>query len=565
MNLITFPNLLSRPLGVRGAGGLPAPLEFSDDFARADGAIGNDWAGATWAIASAKAVNTPTLGAEGLADGGMENWINPNNLTSWTEAADGAAGNSVNQEATEIHGGTYSAKLLYGNGGSHCYIQQALAGQKVFYHVDYWEKAPATKGVKVVVDTTNSDDPNMYFTGTGSWVNRKRTIRTLAANTALRANKHTTFANGTSIYYDDMSAKPLTTAHLFATRPVYPTADYVLEVTIAAMEIGTMAGIVFGLDNPANPQNYVLIYHNGQTLWVKKVVSGGDFATVGSKVQTFSANDKITIAKQGTSVRVFLNDVAIAATFTISDATIKDNLYAGILGSYSGNQFDNWSETVKAVGGSDSFLAPFFSGATDGAIFAIGDSITAGGTDEVTGLGYPPLLTDLMAIQTHGYWREITPRGGHGGYDMLDIADVIDADLAATSGTATHVLILLGANDVVDTADHWQSFNETTWKAAAQAVIDAVHTKWSGARIYLGKSYRAGTYTTEFDAIAGWIDDLVADNPGVCYAGIDSRTFFTGHQAAAYGGSEPYLLVDDVHPNHAGFVVMAPAWQDEII
>ena len=107
-----------------------------------------------------------------------------------------------------------------------------------------------------------------------------------------------------------------------------------------------------------------------------------------------------------------------------------------------------------------------------------------------------------------------------------------------------------------------------TWAGVAieqellrEVVIDAVHTKWSSAKIYLGKSYRAGTYTTQFETIAGWIDDLVAANPGVVFSGLDSRNFYTGHQSAAYGGSEPYLLVDDVHPNHAGFVVMAAAWQ----
>lgn len=345
--------------GILGGGvSLPAPAEFSDAFARADGAIGNDWTGATWTIATNKAINTPTLGDEALTNGDMETWTSATNAGTWTEYGDG--GNTINQEGTDKHGGSYSARIDYANGGANCWMMQAVAGAKKYYHAEYWDKTPSGKTSRFTCDATNSDDPNMTFTGTGSWAGRKRTIRTTAANQNLRLNRLSTFANGTSLYFDDVTAKILTDAQLPATRPVYATADYLLEVTIAAMEVGTMAGIVFALDNPSNPQNYVLVYHNGQTLWVKKVVSGGDFATVGSKVQAFSANDKITVAKLGTSVKVLLNDVAIAATFTISDATIKDNLYAGIWSTYSGNQFDNWSETVKAEGGDSSFLTPFF-------------------------------------------------------------------------------------------------------------------------------------------------------------------------------------------------------------
>jgi lysophospholipase L1-like esterase len=528
--------------------GLPAPLQFSDAFTRDNGAVGNGWVGALATIASNKMLNSPAIGVdEWFADGGVENWSDPTHLVSWSEYGDG--GNTVDREGTDKVQGNYSAKLTWANGGANCYISCATDLYKRYHHVVFQEKVPIGKGSRLTTDAAGSDDPNMKFIGTGDWVSRVRTIRTTAVNSVMRYNKEGNPDNGTAFFFDAGSARLLTDAELFVTRPAYPTADYVVELTIASLERGTMAGIIIGLDNPSNPQNYVNIFHNGQTLWVKKVVNGGDFSTVGSKVQDFAANDKITIAKQGTSVKVLLNDVAIASTFTISDATIKDNLYVGIIGTYAGNTFSAWSEQVKVVGGDASFLTPFFSGAVDGDVFAIGDSITVGATDEVTGQGYPPLLTAGIAAATKGYWYEITTRAGHGGYDVLDENGVIAADLAATTGTPTYVMILLGANDVVDTADHWASFNETTWKAAYQSIIDAIHAKWSGARIYLCKSYRQGAlYASRFVTLAGWIDDLVAANPGVCYAGIDTRNIFVGNEAT--------LLVDDVHPNHAGFVEM---------
>lgn len=537
-------------MGMMGGGGA-AYTSFLDSFG---GALTGNWNGATWSVADGKVLNTPSLGTEALTDGGAENWTTSTNLTSWSEYGDG--GNSVNQEETDKHGGNYSAKLSFVAGAANCYISQSLAGQKKYYHVDYWEKVPSGKQTRYTIDAKNSDDPNMSFAGTGDWVNRRRTVRTTNANTVLRYNKYNSFANGTAAYFDDASAKILTDSQLALTRPIYATADYLIEATISAMEIGTMAGMVICVDNPANPQNYVVIYHNGQTLWAKKVLSGGDYATIGSKVQTFAAGDRIKVAKLGDQLKVYLNDVAISTAITL-DAALKDNLYAGVWSTYSGNLIDSWSEQVKRVGGSDSFLTPFFSGAVGGAIFAIGDSITAGATDEVTGLGYPPILAELMAASTRGHWREITPRAGHGGYDILDIQNVIDTDLAATSGTPTHVLILLGANDIATA--HWPTFTEATWKADYQYCIDAVHTKWSSAIIYLCKSYRAGNEPnpSRLTTLAGWIDDLVMANPGVCVAGSDLRDIFTGHQSAAYGGAEPYYLVDDVHPNHLGFTLLA--------
>lgn len=185
-------------------------------------------------------------------------------------------------------------------------------------------------------------------------------------------------------------------------------------------------------------------------------------------------------------------------------------------------------------------------------IFPIGDSITVGATDEVTAVGYPLLLCNAASYGTKGFWQESPARYANGGYDILDVQNGIDAALTARSTTPTHVLILIGSNDIADL--HWGLFNETTWKADYQYVIDAIHTKWANAKIYLGKSYRDGDgYIVKLETLAGWIDDLVAANPGVCFAGIDSRTIYTGNEAT--------LLVDDVHPNHAGFIAMADAWK----
>jgi len=53
----------------------------------------------------------PRLGFEKLTDGGLNVWTSGTDLTNWTEAFGGVGGFSVNQEATEVYEGSYSAKI----------------------------------------------------------------------------------------------------------------------------------------------------------------------------------------------------------------------------------------------------------------------------------------------------------------------------------------------------------------------------------------------------------------------------------------------------------------------
>jgi len=184
---------------------------------------------------------------------------------------------------------------------------------------------------------------------------------------------------------------------------------------------------------------------------------------------------------------------------------------------------------------------------SDGYIYPVGDSVTAGGTDETGGGGYPIILTNDLSAETKAYWSEIT-RYAVGGYAVADIKAGIDADLAGKSGTPTDVLILLGTNDV--TAEHGWPIAEATWKADYNYILDAIHTTYNSAKIYLGYCYRSG-YLTELTTLAGWINDMLAERD-YCYAGIDAYALYDGH---------PELLSDGLHPNYAGFVVMAAAWK----
>lgn len=134
------------------------------------------------------------------------------------------------------------------------------------------------------------------------------------------------------------------------------------------------------------------------------------------------------------------------------------------------------------------------------------------------------------------------------GYNVALTQDYIDAQLAAHTGNPDYVLCNLGANDATGTV------NETTWKADYQYIIDAVHTKWPNAKIYLAKAWRRN-YTTNCNTLAGYIDDLVAANPGVCFAGHDERVWMENSDDGAT------MTTEGTHYSPTGVAELLNQWE----
>jgi len=118
--------------------------------------------------------------------------------------------------------------------------------------------------------------------------------------------------------------------------------------------------------------------------------------------------------------------------------------------------------------------------------------------------------------------------------------DAILASMPANPLTGqVRVLTNWGANDftVLPT--------ETAWKANYQMIIDAVRVKWPTALVYLSKPWSRGN-DTNADTLAGWIDDLVAANPGVAFVADDERVWLKGADDGAT------MTTDGVHYSAAG-------------
>jgi hypothetical protein len=93
--------------------------------------------------------------------------------------------------------------------------------------------------------------------------------------------------------------------------------------------------------------------------------------------------------------------------------------------------------------------------------------------------------------------------------------------------------------------------NETTWKTNYQTIIDAIHTKWVDVKIYIVKPWKCN-FDTEATTTAGWIDDLIAANTGVVYAGHNEAIWLKNDWAT--------LTADCVHYSAAGDAECASQW-----
>lgn len=550
--------LLRTLLLASGGGGAaaPAPIEFTDDFARADGAVGNDWTGAAWAIAGGKVgLSSPTLSDELLTNGNMETWLSATNLDWWME---GIAGTStVNQDGDDKHGGSYSCRMDVDGSGSNAYLYKALAvgADNKWLLLDFWTKSVGTKYIWPFIDSMYAVVPTDDLLKPGAeWTHYYVNIRAGVALRQLRLFKGNQASE--SAWWDDISTKTLTEAEMMLTRPEYPTADYVIEVDITDHTIGTLGGVVFGLDDPTNPLNYAVLWFSGKTgiIYLRKSVAGVMSAVVNSDKNSFAVGSTIRIAKLDAAVRVYVDDVVKIDTQTLTDAAIIAGKYAGIFSGYTGNLFDNWTESVRAVGGSTDFLTPYFNNLF---VTGIGDSITAAASDEeVTGGHVGILVTDLMDERDE-YVALVPDKLAVGGWTLLQVHAGLAAWIGAAKGAPSYILFEIGANDITD--NYWgaEGYTEAAWKTTLAADLDAIHAAWSTTRIYLSKTYRQGvTELSRIDTLYGWQQAVIADGrSGWCFEGIDNVPIFDGHPELMDGG------VLGVHPNHAGYVAKAAAWK----
>lgn len=320
--------LQPRPL-VPGTRRLRAGALLAIDFtALADGALPAPLSGATWAVASGAAKNTPTESATKIANGDFETWSSATDAGSWTE---GLAGTStVNRDGTDQRSGTFCARLDVDASNSQVQVFQAPSGVSVgdFTRlVGYMKSNIAAKLAFLAQD--NQRNSNNFYTLTTSYAEYALCsyVTTLAGyNIVLRRGGTNSFSQ----YMDDFTLNVLTKTTLYSTANL-SVADVVTKANWTVLT-GTLAGVIMNVDDISNPQNYVMLLVNGATntyfLW--KVVAG-TLTQVATGVSSYVAGAAVELRKSGTTYQVFYNGVQKGTDQTISDAGIINNTIHGMV------------------------------------------------------------------------------------------------------------------------------------------------------------------------------------------------------------------------------------------
>lgn len=294
-----------RQAGAGSGGGGAGLLPFSDNFARADGAIGNGWTGATWTISDNKAINTPTEGSELAGNGDFSTG------TGWGTDAGWSVGSGV---ATKVAG---VANNLF----------RSLLTANRWYRTEL--KVNSVTGSF----STNGSGPN--YSAPGTYAKTLRAGNNFAAISA---------SSGSSAgEFDDFFNYELTLATLFLTRDFgAANVDASAKITFSA-SVPAQAGVVLNLDSALSPANFVLGYHDGTNAILVKCV-GGTYTSLINTSATYSAGAALRVVKSGpTTYQIWYNGTQRGTDQTVSDAGIISNTRHGIFCTHAGSNLDDFS------------------------------------------------------------------------------------------------------------------------------------------------------------------------------------------------------------------------------
>jgi lysophospholipase L1-like esterase len=518
----TFQRLMR--IGAMGGGAAVPSLPYSVDFsAKPDGSLPTPFLSqGSFAISGGHLVLSSGYITELLTDPGFEAWNDANHLTSYTAGLN--SGDSLNQD-TDKHGGTYDARFdEAANGTKAEAIKQTLA-----IAVGYWVKYSvfAKRGVAAhSFHFTNHNVQTSYRVNslTNSYLQYWDTLFNHSAGTLAGISIDT--SPNSSGFYDDFSVKKLLLKNTIAYLKL-KTAQPWLRL-YASVPAGANLGLVMNLDDPTNPQNYILGVYSGFYPILYKCVNG----TISRLVYTSQAalpNDQIIEMgwRDANTVELHTSGNLIATAQTINDASILAGQYSGVVVADTG------------TAGVTKFRA--FNQFATGAIWAIGDSITNGSGDEVYALGWPMALVDLL-----GAWTCTPIKFAVGGVNIAYTKTNIDTKIAAAVGTPTHVIISHGANDINSMPD------QTTTQNNIGYILDAINTKWPSASIWWNTEYRQGCEANT-DILYGWVANAInAGRTAFAHQGVNANSVFSGHSELFAGG-------ETVHPNYAGHVAYAAA------
>lgn len=310
------------------------------------------------------------LGSELLPDAGLEGEYDAGLNVNW-----GMEGGAQVAQSTVAHGGASAQQVRLsvlpdgtpGNASANLTTSAPTTiGQ--WYRASLWAKR--------IAGSAGDVHPWIYAAGvvsyhaqpitTAQWTNYVVTGRATATAMRLGVDDGPSTAASDTVLLDDVSLRRIPFPSMVALRDEgSPYGKSVANLTLSA---GTQGGIVFCADSPGNPQNFLLLYHDGAHIVFLKSV-GGVFSslTTGDDFYYYNVANNPSIAyvpgaaleiRRGSASNTFLvyYNGNFVAQETVDDPAIVNNTVHGVFNSYEGNKVDyfytGYTRNVVFLGGS---------------------------------------------------------------------------------------------------------------------------------------------------------------------------------------------------------------------
>lgn len=258
-----------------------------------------------------------SLGGELLTNEAFADWT-ADDPDGWTVSGESGADPEVSEVGTgEGNGGagTGSANLFTSGGtGFQPLIQQSVLT------IGNW--------IQTTVDISRSGSLRMRDTGNGLLKTYTTTGNKLLTGKAKAAPiEWRQFGASGNITLDSCSAQTISLVSILnALKSKFQVADgFFIDISINAVTADTQTGVMWNLDDEANPQNFGLAYMDSINLVVIKRVAG-TYTDLASVAQAITADQILRIENPtGSNVLDILYNGVSLATPTISDAGVISN------------------------------------------------------------------------------------------------------------------------------------------------------------------------------------------------------------------------------------------------
>ena len=282
-------------------------------------------------LAPLLAAPVPTLGAELIVNPGMESGFTGGIANNWSANNGGSA--VFADETTIIHAGAHSQKVTAAANLDGLYKNPNPGSAGNWYQVSTWVYPASGSKPKITYGL------NVTATGSAAWE------KLLLTTSYPGGNRPAVWGTGAGIFYiDDVSMMQLSTPSMFSTyREQTINKTLAVNLTLTA---NTQAGLVVCLDNPANPQNMILAYHDGTNAHLDKCVNG-TWTSLISAAATYAARRELKIIKTYTTCALYYNGTQIGTTQTISDASVINNRFQGLFSTLTSNSFDSFNSKAN--------------------------------------------------------------------------------------------------------------------------------------------------------------------------------------------------------------------------